>query len=441
MPITISTHNGHKIAREHNVRNRKVTNKEEHIDPNGIYEIWIDEKIRQAYERLFGKAQQEYNDRQQRADRKIDNYYNQIAKDSKKHVAYEMVIGVYGKDENGNPICAAETGKAIMKEFVDNWRERNPSLELVGAYYHADEDGEPHVHIDYIPVAHGYSRGMETQTGLVKALGEQGFIKQGKATAQILWEKRENEYLESICNKYGLEVSHPKAQKQHLDTKEYKELQQQLQDKAKELQAVEKQLDQLDGKAKVEVLTKYLDSIQKRPTLTPQPTLPQNATLKQKIQHDTITMPSWQKQHKQELADVARWDEEHKLVDRLKQHEMDMLETKQTYEQKLKALEEKESSLDMYSYELDERESSLDSRARHIKEEVERKVKEKLEKSREYLEIMRVSERYNAEYQSAFGRPYEEEEIENEVTQEEYELHGRKVRTSQNKLKGNQVER
>lgn len=70
-----------------------------------------------------------------------------------------------------------QLSKAIMHKFVDNWSARNPNLKLIGAYYHADEDGEPHIHLDYVPVAHGYVKGMETQTGLVKALGEQSFDK------------------------------------------------------------------------------------------------------------------------------------------------------------------------------------------------------------------------------------------------------------------------
>lgn len=54
-----------------------------------------------------------------------------------------------------------------MRKFVEEWQERNPNLELIGAYYHGDEPGaEPHVHLDYIPVAHGYTKGIETQTGL-----------------------------------------------------------------------------------------------------------------------------------------------------------------------------------------------------------------------------------------------------------------------------------
>ncbi|MDE6425471.1 MAG: plasmid recombination protein [Ruminococcus sp.] len=233
MPVTISTHNGTAVAREHNIRNEKVVSKEKHINPNGIHETWIDEPIRQAYERLFGESVRNYNSKQTRADRKIDSYYNTICKDKKKHPVYEMIIGVYGKSEDGSPVCSVEQGKAIMQRFVEDWSRRNPNLALIGAYYHADEDGEPHVHLDYIPVAHGYTRGMKTQTGLVKALGEQGFEKNGRATAQIQWEKRENDYLTSLCEDVGLTVIHPQIKgREHIETQTFK-----LQKRIEELQA------------------------------------------------------------------------------------------------------------------------------------------------------------------------------------------------------------
>lgn len=230
MPVTISTHNGTTVAREHNIRNEKVVSKEKHIDPDGVHETWIDEPIRQAYERLFGESVRNYNNKQTRIDRKIDNYYHTICKDKKKHPVYEMIIGVYGKSEDGSPICSTKQGKAIMHKFVDDWSRRNPNLKLIGAYYHADEDGEPHVHLDYVPVAHGYTRGMEIQTGLVKALGEQGFEKNGRATAQIQWEKRENDYLTSLCEDVGLTVIHPQIEgRKHIETQTFK-LQKQIEE-------------------------------------------------------------------------------------------------------------------------------------------------------------------------------------------------------------------
>ena len=215
---TIATHNGSKFCRDHNIRNPKVTEKEKHIDPKGVHEIWHDEKIRDAYKRIFGKAVEEYNARQTREDRKIQNYYNQVSKDAKKHVGYEMIVGVYGKD------VAAETGKEILKEFVETWPERNPNLELIGAYYHADEEGQPHVHIDYVPVGHGYSKGMAIQNGLNKALEGMGFWTSSKSqTAQICWERAENQYLEQLCRERGINVERPtEAQKEHVETERYK---------------------------------------------------------------------------------------------------------------------------------------------------------------------------------------------------------------------------
>lgn len=218
---TIATHNGSTVRQAHNMRAASCLAKEKHIDPSRPHEIWKHETISHAYHRLFDQAREDYNTRQKRQDRKLTgSYLSEIEKDPKKHSCYEMIIGIYGDD------VPEHLSKSIMKGFVDGWQDRNPNLELIGAYYHADEEGKnPHVHIDYIPVAHGYQRGPETQTGLVKALEQQGFVKKGKATAQIQWEARENSYLDMVCQFNDISVEHPQAgqnQIKHLETKIYK---------------------------------------------------------------------------------------------------------------------------------------------------------------------------------------------------------------------------
>lgn len=223
--VTISTHNGGgKAHRAHNIRSEKVVSREAHIDPNGTHEEWIDIPPREAYEQLFGKALKAYNEKkeaQHRHTEKIDDYYNHIQKNKKKHAVYEMIIGIYDDKEF---MLDPQMKRDIMKDFVDGWEERNPNLKMIGAYYHADEKGGPHVHIDYIPWADGYKNGLETQNGLVKALGKQGFVKEGKATAQIKWEQRENQVLDEICQSYGLTVLHPQKDngKAHIETEAYK---------------------------------------------------------------------------------------------------------------------------------------------------------------------------------------------------------------------------
>ena len=242
--VTISTHNGSQVARQHNLRNPKVIAKEDHIDPNGHFEVWLDEDPKAAYERLFGEAVKAYNAKQKREDRKITDYYKQICEDSKKKPVYELIIGIYGKKADGTPICSKNDGKRILRAFTEDWERRNPHLKLCGLYYHCDEsvgvNGSQvgHVHIDYIPVGDGFTRGMATQSSLSIALEQQGFISPGiNNTAQIQWESRENQFLATLCAHAGFEVVRGKGGKEHLDTATYK--------KVKELQELQEQQAEL----------------------------------------------------------------------------------------------------------------------------------------------------------------------------------------------------
>lgn len=216
---TISTHNGSTAHRAHNIRDKRVVDKQTHIDPNGVHETWKDETLSKAYHRLFDGAVAEYNSRQTREERKIGSYLSKVQQDGKKHACYEMIIGVYKVDQDDQDKC-----KSILKEFVKNWSKRNPNLELIGAYYHADEEGEPHVHLDYIPIAHNCKRGLRTQTALNKALEEMGFVTVHSGnTAQMQWERAENKALEEICLLNGITVDHPERDKaEHLETDVYK---------------------------------------------------------------------------------------------------------------------------------------------------------------------------------------------------------------------------
>lgn len=245
MKKTISTHNGSQANREHNIRNPRATDKQEHIDKSlkSKNEILHDEKPREAYKRIFGKALDEYNAKQERADRKIKSYYNHVEKDVKRNTVYEMIVQIGNRENTG---IDAPIERECLLEFYNSWEERNPNLECIGAYLHADEnEGTLHMHIDYVPVAHGYTRGLKVQNGLVKAFGEQGFFKQGKETAQIQWEARENSILKQIALEHGIEVAEPtKEKRQHLDTQAYK-LKAELESTKKELEKKTKEFNKI----------------------------------------------------------------------------------------------------------------------------------------------------------------------------------------------------
>ena len=213
---TIATHVGTKIARQHNIRDKRITDKEVHIDPNGKHEVWLNCNLteKEAYHKLFDSAVAEYNSRQKRNDRKISDYYEKIRNDKQKHTAYEMIVSVGNMDER----IPEEVGYEILYEFVEGWKAKNPNMYMFGCYYHADEQGVPHVHIDYIPVGTNYTRGMKIQVSSSKALEEMGFVTDTfKGTSQVKWIHSENERLETICNNHGVEVYHPQTGKEHLE--------------------------------------------------------------------------------------------------------------------------------------------------------------------------------------------------------------------------------
>ena len=217
--ITISVHNGTKVSRAHNMRNRKVTDKEPHIDKNGWYAIWHDEPLRDAYKRLFGKAQEEFNLKQNRNDRRIVDYLSTVQKSAKQHAVYETIITLGNVDEHPEPHESYE----ILQQVYGEWKMKYPNLAVVGAYFHADEKGAPHIHIDYVPIAHGYKKGMAVQNGLVKAFGEMGFILKGKDTAQIQWQRDLKSRVTELAKERGFKVVEPTVKrKKHVETALYK---------------------------------------------------------------------------------------------------------------------------------------------------------------------------------------------------------------------------
>lgn len=225
MSYTISTHVGHKLSAAHNRRDESSIKDREHIDRTKKHEVWKDEKVTAAYKRIFDPAVKEYNSKQKRKDRQIKNYYQQVKSAAQKHTVYEMIVTI-GNQNNQPP---PEVGKEIMRQFVTDWQKNNPNLELIGAYYHADEQGAPHCHIDFVPVARGFQRGLQVQASYTKALEQQGFSRTGRKTEtpQICWQRRENARLEHLCRERGIEVEHTQRGQglQHLSVEQYKEQQ------------------------------------------------------------------------------------------------------------------------------------------------------------------------------------------------------------------------
>lgn len=244
MVKTISTHNGSKVCKQHNIRANYVVSKEPHIDPELTpnNEILIDIPIEKAYQDIFGAAVEDYNQRMKEgghSERRIENYLQKITNDKRKHPVYEMIVQIGDRNDTG---LNAPTERECIKEFIANWDNRNPNLKLIGAYIHADErEGTLHAHLDYVPISYNHTRGPSVQTALVRALGQQGFEgTSSKHTAQIAWQRSENKALEDICTAHGIKIKHINSGRKHMDTPEYKEY-------AKKIDNLKEEIDKLEG--------------------------------------------------------------------------------------------------------------------------------------------------------------------------------------------------
>lgn len=191
--------------------------------------VIVDRDVRQAYEDIFGAAVAEYNAGQQRADRQITDYYDRIAKSRNgEKLFYEDIVQWGDKDDFTDPVTRQKAISALV-EYASTFSARNPNLALIGAYIHLDE-ASPHLHLDYVPVATGYKRGMSTRNSLDRALKQMGFAPEKgtegrKNNATMSWKRRERSYFGALCRKQGLVVGAEQKARGSYAVEVYKELQ------------------------------------------------------------------------------------------------------------------------------------------------------------------------------------------------------------------------
>lgn len=186
----------------------------------------VDKDFKEAYHEIFGEALEKYNGKQKRADRKIEDYCDHIKKSKNgEKLFYEDVVQWGSKDDFKSPETRERAKEALVK-YVEGFEERNPNLKLIGAYIHMDE-ASPHLHLDYVPVATGYVRGLEKRNSLDKAMKQMGFQPENesrKNNATKLWKENERAVFGQICRDLGLEVEQErKSERKSLTVDEYKE--------------------------------------------------------------------------------------------------------------------------------------------------------------------------------------------------------------------------
>lgn len=186
------------------------------------------ENIKDKYNELFSQAVKEYNDKQKRADRKIDDYFKKMKSSKKEKLFQEIVVQVGDIENCGIGKENFEVAKKILDEFMRDFEKRNPNLKVFNAVMHLDE-ATPHLHIDFIPVCHTHKNGLSTSVSFRGALNEQGiFTKNRSLTEQTLWAEKEKQTIQTIMKKYGLYRDYKNIHREHLSVDEYKIAKQQV---------------------------------------------------------------------------------------------------------------------------------------------------------------------------------------------------------------------
>lgn len=229
--------------------------------------------IEEAYHQLFDEALAEFNAKQKRKDRCIENYYEKIRDGKQEKTFYEVIFQIGNKDD----MCAAgengELAKTVLDKFYRSFLERNPQLHVFSAHLHMDE-ATPHLHIDFIPFTTGSKRGLSTRVSLKQALADQGITGEGRSlTERDLWVQKEKEALAELMLEHGIEWEQKGEHREHLSVLEYKreqrtqelaELTQQTEQKAQEFSALEKKVEKVQ---KQKVAIEAVEKIEAKPVL------------------------------------------------------------------------------------------------------------------------------------------------------------------------------
>jgi len=185
---------------------------------------YVRQDVRDAYEQLFADSLREYNDRQKRADRKIDDYFAHIDGGKREESFYEVIVQFGDASTAGCGTSGGELAKKLLDEYVHNFSSRNPNLHIFSAITHNDEQ-TPHLHICFIPFyTEARKNSLSKGVSMRAALEEQGFTSANKkANSLIAWEASERNELEKILKHHGLQRDIKGANHQHMSVEDYKE--------------------------------------------------------------------------------------------------------------------------------------------------------------------------------------------------------------------------
>ncbi len=200
--------------------------------------------VKQVYLDEFEQVRLEYNQKQTRNDRKIDNYFTKVC-ESQNDIACEIII------ELGDMDFWNDKDERYRFKMVDVYNEQIkdlikiiPDFKIANATIHFDETS-PHMHIIGVPVTTNCTRGMKKQVGKSKLFT--------KATLTEIQDKMRNACIKSYNKFYEVNTRLKEKQKgrnQDINVNEmdnYREIKKQLSKKEQKLEKENTQTKKIDN--------------------------------------------------------------------------------------------------------------------------------------------------------------------------------------------------
>lgn len=140
--------------------------------------------VQQVYHDEFDEPLKEFNQKQNREDRKIKDYLKHVSNSKSNDVAAEIIIQI--GDQDFWKDRSMEFKKSMIpcfQEQLDRLKELCPDFKIANAVVHLDEKS-PHMHVVGVPVAEGYKRGLSKRCSKTKVFTQKFLEKLQEAMRQ-----------------------------------------------------------------------------------------------------------------------------------------------------------------------------------------------------------------------------------------------------------------
>ena len=133
--------------------------------------------VRELYLNEFEESRLEYNSKQSRPSRMINNYFENVSNNEKKDLACEIILELGDKEYwDTKDKDFKNKMSEVYKKQVNDLELLVPNFKIASAIIHFDETS-PHLHIVGVPIKYKNKNGMEKQVGKSDVFTKESLIR------------------------------------------------------------------------------------------------------------------------------------------------------------------------------------------------------------------------------------------------------------------------